>query len=101
MLACLTGIEMMKVGIKQAKIDLSKLVKAARQGKRVILMNRDQQVAEIVPIRQKQQVGAKPPGYGMFKNELNLEEGWDSTANMKADTNELMAVLNRESDASQ
>lgn len=85
----------MEIGIKQAKIELSKLIKAARQGQKVYLTNRDKKVAEIVAIRPKREPGSKLPGYGMFKEKIKLEEDWDSPENMKADTDELMHILNR------
>ncbi|MBV9224069.1 MAG: hypothetical protein JOZ45_12945 [Acidobacteriaceae bacterium] len=89
----------MEVGIKQAKIDLSKLVKAARQGQKVYLTNRDERVAEILAVRPKREPGSPLPGYGMFKDKINLEAGWDSPENMRRDTEELMKILNTDDHA--
>ena len=67
----------------------------------MFLTNRDRKVAEIVAVREKRKPGSKLPGYGIFKDELNLEEGWNSYENRKADTDELMAILNRDDDAAE
>ena len=72
---------------------------AARQGQRVYLMNRGQRIAEIVPVRPKRQEGTRLPGYGMFKDELNFPDGWNSQESRDRDEAELMRMLNGETGA--
>ena len=86
----------MEVGIKQAKNDLSKLVIAAPQGQRVYLMNRGQRIAEIVPVRPKKEKNTRLPGYGMFKDELDFPDGWNSQEARDRDEAELLRMINGE-----
>jgi prevent-host-death family protein len=60
--------------IYEAKTKLSELVNQARSGKQVILMNRGEPVAMIVPIpRQPQR-----RNLGFLKGKLKLRAGWDA-----------------------
>lgn len=89
----------MEVGIKQAKNDLSKLVVAAQQGQHVYLMNRGKRIAQIVPVRPPKEASARLMGYGLFKDELNFPDGWNSQEARDRDEAELMRMINRETDA--
>lgn len=66
----------MEVGVKRAKIDLSKLITAALNGERVVITSRGKPLVRIVPETPK----PKDPrrGYGALRGLLNLPEGWDS-----------------------
>ncbi len=66
----------MEIGVKQAKIDLSKLITAALNGEKVIITSRGKPLVRIVPEMPK----PKDPkrGYGALLGILNLPEGWDS-----------------------
>jgi prevent-host-death family protein len=66
----------MEIGIKQAKTDLSKLVRAALRGEKVVIANRGKPLVELVPITRP----AKPDrGYGSMRKALcKLPKGWDS-----------------------
>ena len=66
----------MEIGVKQAKIDLSKLIVAALGGEKVVITSRGKPLVRIVPEISK----PKDPkrGYGALRGLLNLPEGWDS-----------------------
>jgi prevent-host-death family protein len=66
----------MEVGIRQAKIDLSKLIKSVLQGERVIITNHGKPLVELVPAPRKGRSANR--GYGSLKNVLHLPPGWDS-----------------------
>ena len=83
----------MEVGIKQAKIDLSKLVTAARQGKKVYLLNRGKRVAEILPVYTRKENGSALRGYGMFRDELKAPPDWNSPQVQEKEEAELMDML--------
>ena len=59
----------MEVGIRQAKIDLSKLVKSALKGEEVVIANHGKPLVRIVPA-----VPQPDPdrGYGWLKGKLKL-----------------------------
>ena len=66
----------MEVGIKAAKVDLSRLIKAALGGEKVVITDRGKPLVRLVPEPSK----PKDPrrGYGSLKGVLNLPPGWDS-----------------------
>ena len=57
----------------QAKTKLSQLVNEALSGKQVILMNRGEPVAMVVPIPKFR----RPRKLGFLKGKLKLLKGWD------------------------
>jgi prevent-host-death family protein len=57
----------------QAKTKLSQLVNEARSGKQVILMNRGEPVAMVVPIPKSR----RPRKLGFLKGKIKLMKGWD------------------------
>ena len=59
----------MEVGIRQAKIDLSKLVKSALKGEKVVITNHGKPLAMIVPAPPKHDPDR---GYGWLKGKLKL-----------------------------
>ena len=63
----------LEVGIKDAKNNLSKLVLAARKGRRVYLVNRGERVAEIIPASD---ATARDRGRGMLKGIVTVPKGW-------------------------
>ena len=68
----------MKIGIRQAKANLSKLVQSALAGEKVVIMKHGRALAEIVPPRPEPARADR--GYGSLKDVLRLPEGWDSPA---------------------
>jgi prevent-host-death family protein len=66
----------MEIGIKAAKTDLSRLIKAAMSGEKVVITNRGEPLVRLVPEAPK----PKDPrrGFGSLKGVLNLPPGWDS-----------------------
>ncbi|HEX5000726.1 MAG TPA: type II toxin-antitoxin system prevent-host-death family antitoxin [Terriglobia bacterium] len=58
----------------EAKTKLSQLVDEAISGKQVILMNRGEPVAMVVPIPKTR----RPRKLGFLKGKLKLKRGWDS-----------------------
>lgn len=60
--------------IYEAKTKLSELVSRARRGKEVILMNRGEPVAMIVPIPRV----PRHRKFGFLKGKLKLMRGWDA-----------------------
>ena len=58
----------------EAKTKLSELVNKARQGTQVILMNRGEPVAMIVPIQRSQQRRE----LGFLKGKIKMAAGWDA-----------------------
>lgn len=66
----------MESGIRQAKTELSKLIRAALAGERVVITHRGTPLVEIVPAPQKAQ--RKDRGYGAFKGQFTMpsEEEW-------------------------
>ena len=58
----------------EAKTKLSQLVSEALSGKQVILMNRGQPVAMVVPIPKPR----TPRKLGFLKGKLKLMKGWDA-----------------------
>jgi antitoxin (DNA-binding transcriptional repressor) of toxin-antitoxin stability system len=83
----------MEVGIKQAKIDLSKLIIAAQNGQKVYLLNRGKRVAEITPVRTKTAKISKLPGYGMFRDELKLSPDWNTPEAQEREEREVLDML--------
>ncbi len=66
----------MEVGIKAAKSELSKMVKAAMAGEKVVITNHGKPLARLVPEPQKPKHAKR--GYGALKDILILPPGWDS-----------------------
>jgi prevent-host-death family protein len=66
----------MEVGIRQAKIDLSKLIKSVLKGEKVIITNHGKPLVELVPAPRKARSANR--GYGSLKDVLHLPPGWDS-----------------------
>lgn len=66
----------MKVGIKAAKADLSRLIEAAMKGERVIITDRGKPLVRLVPEAPKP-TNARL-GFGSPKGIINLPPGWDS-----------------------
>ena len=66
----------MEVGIRQAKIDLSKLIKSVLQGEKVVITNHGKPLVELVPAPRKGRSGNR--GYGSLRDVLHLPPGWDS-----------------------
>jgi prevent-host-death family protein len=66
----------MEVGIKAAKNDFSKIIKAAMSGEEVVITSHGKPLVRLVPEPAK----PKDPrrGYGRLKGKLNLYPGWDS-----------------------
>lgn len=66
----------MEVGIRQAKIDLSKLVKSVLEGEKVVITNHGKPLVELVPAAHKPK--REDRGYGMFKGKFTMpnEEEW-------------------------
>jgi prevent-host-death family protein len=66
----------METGIRQAKMELSKLIRAALAGEQVVITHRGTPLVEIVPARPKPQ--RKDRGYGAFKGQFTMpsEEEW-------------------------
>ena len=66
----------MEIGIKEAKANLSKLVRQAQNGARVFLTNHGQRVVELVPVKP---MSKQPPhrGLGMYKD-VKLPPGFGS-----------------------
>jgi len=58
----------------QAKTKLSQLVNEALEGKQVILMNRGEPVAMVVPIPKSR----RPRKLGFLKGKIKLLRGWDA-----------------------
>jgi prevent-host-death family protein len=61
----------METGIRQAKSELSKLIRAALAGEQVVITHRGTPLVEIVPARPKPQ--RKDRGYGMFKGQFSVD----------------------------
>ena len=74
--SCRDAKNLMEVGVKQAKVDLSKLITAVLNGEKVVITSRGKPLVRIVPEVPK----PKDPkrGYGALRGLLNLPEGWDS-----------------------
>ena len=66
----------MEVGIKVAKTDLSRLIKAAMRGERVIITDRGKPLVRLVPEPPKPKNAKR--GFGSLKGVINLPPGWDS-----------------------
>ena len=66
----------MEVGVRQAKIDLSKLIKSVLEGEKVIITNHGRPLVELVPAPRKGRSANR--GYGSLKGVLCLPPGWDS-----------------------
>ena len=67
----------MEIGIKQAKIDLSKLIHRVHNGEQVFITNNGEVVAELKAVRK-----SKYPdrGYGMWKDRFkDLPDDWWGT----------------------
>lgn len=61
----------MEAGIRQAKTDLSKLIRAALAGEQVVITHRGTPLVEIVPAKPKSK--RKDRGYGMFKGQFHID----------------------------
>jgi prevent-host-death family protein len=69
----------MNVGVKQAKVELSKLIEAALSGDRVVITNRGKALVELVPAVPKAKNSNR--GYGSMPGLLEkLPANWDSPA---------------------
>ena len=66
----------MEIGIKSAKSELSRLIKAALAGEKVVITNHGQPLVRLVPEPIKPKHSNR--GYGSLKDILNLPPGWDS-----------------------
>ncbi len=66
----------MEIGIKAAEAELSKLIKAALTGERVVITNHGKPLVRLAPEAAK----AKHPrrGLGSLKDVLDLPPNWDS-----------------------
>ena len=60
----------MEVGVRQAKVDLSKLIKSVLQGEKVVITNHGKPLVELVPAPQKPKSANR--GYGMFKGQFTM-----------------------------
>ena len=69
----------MDVGIKEAKTELSRLIKAALSGEPVTITHRGKPLVKLIPAASAEDVNR---GYGSLRGVLRLPEGWDS---MQAD----------------
>lgn len=79
----------MEIGVKQAKIDLSKLIERVRAGEAVTITNNGEPVAKLVAVRA---ANRREKGYGRLRELLRcLPEDWDSPAE-KAKTNALLGI---------
>ena len=65
----------METGIREAKSNLSKLVKAAIDGEKVFLTNRGERVVPLIAVPK---LRAPRRGRGLWKGKVNLYPGWDS-----------------------
>jgi prevent-host-death family protein len=63
---------MAKYTIYDAKNNFSKLLQKAAAGEEVVIMNRDEPVAQIVPIRNKKKK------WGSLRDKIKLHPGWDA-----------------------
>jgi prevent-host-death family protein len=61
----------METGIRQAKSELSKLIRAALAGEQVVITHRGTPLVEIVPAKPKPQRNDR--GYGMFKSQFPID----------------------------
>jgi prevent-host-death family protein len=68
----------MEVGIRQAKANLSKLVKSALAGERIVITSHGKPLVELAPAKPERKQRAR--GYGAFKGVFRLPAGWDSPA---------------------
>jgi prevent-host-death family protein len=66
----------MEIGIKAAKADLSRIIKAAISGEKVVITDRGRPLVRLVPEPLKPRDPQR--GYGSLKGVLNLPPGWDS-----------------------
>jgi prevent-host-death family protein len=67
----------MEVGIKNAKTDLSRLIKAALGGEKVVITHRGSPLVRLVP--ETPQTNGRRRAYGSLKGLLQrLPQGWDS-----------------------
>jgi prevent-host-death family protein len=66
----------MQVGIKAAKADLSRLIKAAIDGERVVITDRGNPLVRLVPEAPKPKDAKR--GFGSLKGIIKLPPGWDS-----------------------
>ena len=58
----------------EAKTRLSEIVEKVRTGEEVVLMNRGEPVAKVIPF----QLEAKKRRFGGFRNKIELRDGWDA-----------------------
>ena len=65
----------MEFGIRDAKNNLSRLVKIMRGGEPVYLTSRGSRVAQLTPVAPKSKSAY---GRGAWKGRVNLYPGWDS-----------------------
>ena len=78
----------MEIGVKQAKIDLSKLIERVRRGESVTITNHGEPVAALIAVRTSPK--RRDKGYGRLRERLrDLPPDWDSPAE-KARTNALL-----------
>ncbi len=62
----------MEIGVKQAKLDLSKLIHRAHNGEQVLITNHGEVVAELKAVRKSKYPNR---GYGMWKDRFkNLSD---------------------------
>ena len=77
----------MEIGVKQAKVELSKLIERVQRGETVTITNKGEPVAALVAVRSPIR---RQKGYGRLRERLrDLSSDWDSPAE-KARTNTLL-----------
>ncbi len=80
----------MEIGIKTAKSDLSRIIKAALSGEKVVITNHGKPLVRLVPEAAKPKHPGR--GYGALKSVLNLPPGWDSLEAEEQFANEFEVV---------
>lgn len=65
----------MEIGIKAAKTDLSRLIRAAIGGEKVVITDRGKPLVRLVP--ENSPVRDLRRGYGSLHGALHLPPGWD------------------------
>ena len=73
----------MNIGVREAKIELSKLIKAALHGEKVVITNHGRPLVRLVP--ESPAAVDRKSAFGSLRHLLeDLPEGWDS-ADAKAE----------------
>jgi prevent-host-death family protein len=66
----------MTTGVRQAKIELTKLINAALEGETVVIANHGKPLVRLVP---EGPTPSKNRGYGCLKGAFEIPENWDQT----------------------